>query len=354
MIPVIGEAADLVNGVWYAAQGDWKNAAMSFASMIPVAGAAIAGTRLGAKAVKYATKYTSRISKASPVRKVSGWTSRSGPRAGAGKAGGGKSGWSSSGSSKKLWSGKGSGGKPATSGSRRTASGPACKNSFVPGTEVLLADSTSKPIEELKGGDKVLATDPSTGRTEAREVTAAITGEGDKNLVEITITTAEGKTDSVTATDEHPFWLPEQKKWVNATELQPGQWLQTSAGTKVQITAIRRHTQQQRVHNLTVDDFHTYYVVAGATPLLTHNCDVGSVANGLPKRTKDTDPTVGQIVKIGDTGAATKVGDPFKSGHASFSDDINEFLVDSPHILNPPRVRSTPRSLTWRRSLRGA
>ncbi|RSS73349.1 putative adhesin [Streptomyces sp. WAC06614] len=91
MIPVIGEAADLVNGVWYAAQGDWKNAAMSFASMIPVAGSAIAGTRLAAKTVKYASKYTSKVSKASPVRKVSSWTSRSGPRAGATKAGGSRS-----------------------------------------------------------------------------------------------------------------------------------------------------------------------------------------------------------------------------------------------------------------------
>ncbi|MCX5271010.1 polymorphic toxin-type HINT domain-containing protein [Streptomyces virginiae] len=277
MIPVIGEAADLVNGVWYAAQGDWKNAAMSFASMIPVAGAAIAGTRLGAKAVKYATKYTSRVSKASPVRKAAGWTSRSGPRAGAGKAGGGKAGWSSSGSTKKLWSGKGSSGaKPANSGSRRAASNPGCNagNSFVPGTEILLADGTRKPIEQLKGGEKVLAADPSTGRVQAKEVTAVITGEGDKSLVEITVSTADGKTETVTATDKHPFWVPERGEWANAADLQPGQWLETSAGTKVQITEVRRHTKQQRVYNLSVDDFHTYYALAGSTPLLVHNCNV--------------------------------------------------------------------------------
>ncbi|MFD3328696.1 polymorphic toxin-type HINT domain-containing protein [Streptomyces sp. NPDC058701] len=272
MIPVIGEVADLANGVWYAAQGDWKNAAISFASMIPVAGAAIAGARIAYKASKYGSRYAGKATKASPSRKYGGWSSRSGPKAGGSKFDGGKSGWSSSGSSKKQWSGKKSGGKPANSGSRRTATKTSCDNSFVPGTTVLLADGTRKPIEELKGGDKVLAADPSTGRIEAKAVTAVITGEGNKNLVEIKVTTPDGKTESVTATDNHPFWLPERQEWADATKLQPGQWLETSAGTKVQITAVRRHTQQQRVHNLTVDDLHTYYVGAGAAGVLTHNC----------------------------------------------------------------------------------
>ncbi|GLW12290.1 hypothetical protein Misp01_74180 [Microtetraspora sp. NBRC 13810] len=48
-------------------------------------------------------------------------------------------------------------------------------------------------------------------------------------------------------------------------------WLQTSAGTHVQLTAVKKWTTTQRVHNLTVDDLHTYYVLAGATPILVHN-----------------------------------------------------------------------------------
>ncbi|MEV4477977.1 hypothetical protein, partial [Nonomuraea sp. NPDC049504] len=48
-------------------------------------------------------------------------------------------------------------------------------------------------------------------------------------------------------------------------------WLQTSAGTYVQITAVEHRTATQRVHNLTVEDFHTYHVVAGTTPVLVHN-----------------------------------------------------------------------------------
>ncbi|MFG3001542.1 polymorphic toxin-type HINT domain-containing protein [Streptomyces sp. NPDC048340] len=281
MVPVIGEAADLANGIWYAAEGDWKNAALSVASMVPVAGAAIAGTRVGVKVAKAVSKATTKVTKASPVSKVSGWAPRSGPAPGASKAGGGKTSKLSSGgrSSSGSKAGKSSGSKPANAGSRKSqGANPSCKtNSFVPGTEVQLADGTRKPIEQLKNGDKVLASDPATGRVEAKDVTAVITGEGTKNLVEIAITDQDGSTEkTVTATDKHPFWVPELREWVDAEKLQPGQWLETSSGTKVQITAVRKYTKQQAVHNLTVSDLHTYYVLAGATPVLVHNCgDVG-------------------------------------------------------------------------------
>ncbi|MEV4078286.1 RHS repeat-associated core domain-containing protein [Nonomuraea fuscirosea] len=51
-------------------------------------------------------------------------------------------------------------------------------NSFAPGTKVVLADGTSKPIEQIRTGDQVLATDPQTGKTEAKPVIAIITGVG--------------------------------------------------------------------------------------------------------------------------------------------------------------------------------
>ncbi|MGW4460559.1 hypothetical protein ACWEJQ_31000 [Streptomyces albidoflavus] len=42
----------------------------------------------------------------------------------------------------------------------------------------------------------------------------------------------------------------------------------------MQITAITQRTTQATVHNLTVAGTHTYYVVAGSTPVLVHNCNV--------------------------------------------------------------------------------
>ncbi|QSB13575.1 hypothetical protein JQS43_18560 [Natronosporangium hydrolyticum] len=53
-------------------------------------------------------------------------------------------------------------------------------NSFLPGTAVLLANGQTRPIEDVEVGDLVLATDPETGQTQAREVTATIFGTATK------------------------------------------------------------------------------------------------------------------------------------------------------------------------------
>src|SRR5690606_7255829 len=70
-------------------------------------------------------------------------------------------------------------------------------NSFAPGTLVLMADGSRKPIEEIKVGDKVLATDPKTGETKAKTVTATILGDGAKDLVKVTIRTTEATPSAV-------------------------------------------------------------------------------------------------------------------------------------------------------------
>ncbi len=170
----------------------------------------------------------------------------------------------------------GGGAGKSTSGAGRSnagTSGGSC-NSFVPGTRVLMADGTTKPIEQVEAGDKVFATDPETGETRIETVTAEITGKGTKILVTLTIKTAgdDGATAEITATDNHPFWVSDIHAWVNATDLQVGQWLRTSAGTYVQISAIERRTAYAIVHNLTVANLHTYYVFAGENPVLVHNC----------------------------------------------------------------------------------
>jgi hypothetical protein len=153
-----------------------------------------------------------------------------------------------------------------------------CKvgNSFTPDTKVLMADGSAKKIEDVDIGDKVLATDPETGETKVETVTAEIKGKGVKHLVKVTVDT-DGKkgpkTASVTATDGHPFWVPELGEWIDATDLAAGAWLRTRAGTRVQVTSVERWTVgSAMVHNLTVSDLHTYYVLAGATPALSHNC----------------------------------------------------------------------------------
>ena len=186
---------------------------------------------------------------------------------------------------------------------RRNLAKAACKgNSFTPDTKVLMADGNWKPIEEVKIGDKVVATDPESGNTRAEPVVDTIVGQGEKNLVQITVDTTglrpfwptdEGlkkpasplrpKSGVVIATDAHPFWVAGNlNKWVNATDLKPGMWLRTSAGTYVQVTATKHWTaHHQRVHNLTVADLHTYYVDAGDAQVLVHNAGGCFVPGGV-------------------------------------------------------------------------
>jgi RHS repeat-associated protein len=151
-------------------------------------------------------------------------------------------------------------------------------NSFVAGTKVLMADGSSKPIEKVRPGDKVVATDPETGRTSVQTAAATIVGKGSKDLVRITLKTHDGSTakaatTTVTATAGHPFWVPTVREWVEAGDLKPGQWLQTSEGAWFRIDTVTRWTAEAKVHNLTVTDVHTYYVRAGSQTLLNHNCD---------------------------------------------------------------------------------
>ncbi|MGW8436126.1 RHS repeat-associated core domain-containing protein [Nocardiopsis sp. NPDC055879] len=177
-------------------------------------------------------------------------------------------------------------------GGSRNSEGPSC-NSFAPGALVLMSDGTSKPIEEIRAGEQVLATDPETGEEGPREVLATIIGSGIKTLVEITVDTTTqievseldqvtldevsglpGPTvlgDVIIATDEHPFWSPESETWVDAIDLVPGMWLLSSEGTLVQVNGIQAWTQTAKVHNLTVQGIHTYYVTVGSLDVLNHN-----------------------------------------------------------------------------------
>ncbi|HET6532887.1 MAG TPA: LamG-like jellyroll fold domain-containing protein [Actinoplanes sp.] len=168
-----------------------------------------------------------------------------------------------------------SAGVTARSPLRATAEG-SCPNSFAPATAVVMADGTTKRIGDVKVGDLVLATDPTTGRTEKRAVTALIIGVGEKRMVELTVDVDGDKGDrtaTITATDGHPFWAPDLRRWVDAGELAAGSMLQTGAGTYVRVDAVKRWTaQKQRVHNLTVDGLHTYYVGAANRSVLVHNC----------------------------------------------------------------------------------
>jgi hypothetical protein len=143
-------------------------------------------------------------------------------------------------------------------------------NSFTGDTQVRMADGSTKPISEVREGDSVLATDPTTGRTGGEQVTNVIVGSGQKNLVEINVDSGTG-TEKVTATEGHPFWVESENRWVDAKDLKPGYQLETADHRPATVVGTRSWTQRQTVYNLTVDSLHTFFVVAGGTDLLVHN-----------------------------------------------------------------------------------
>jgi RHS repeat-associated protein len=203
-IPIVSQACDVGNALGYAIEGDWANAGMSAAGLIPVAGDAATAAR----AVNSARK-----------------------------------------------------------------AGKAC--SFTGETRVLMADGSTKPIAEVKVGDKVMAADPQSGETAARVVTYVVVHKD--NVLDLV--TEDGT--RITTTEDHPFWNETDRQWQRADQLGSGDSLVDASGKKVRVRGLAAGTVRiADAYNLTVDDLHTYYVLAETTPVLVHNCKGGVDASG--------------------------------------------------------------------------
>ncbi|MEV6491585.1 polymorphic toxin-type HINT domain-containing protein, partial [Actinoplanes sp. NPDC051633] len=302
LVPGVGEVADLANAAWYAAEGDYGNAALSAASAIPFAGYAASAVKAG----KYAAKGVDAAQSAgkaadsarsgakaantaqaggkaapSPGKAASGG---GGPTGGAKAAGGGGSagpakagggGASRGGGSPSRAGGGASKGGSGSGGTAASRGANCAANSFVPGTSVLMADGTYRAIEDIKVGDEVLATDPELGISAARPVVALIEGSGEKDLVAVTVDTdgpAGSASGTVIATDGHPIWAENKGAFVDAGDLAAGDEVRTPDGDLVRVIGTSSWTENREVHNLTVEGIHTYYVRVGDTPVLVHNC----------------------------------------------------------------------------------
>ncbi|MFF2624829.1 RHS repeat-associated core domain-containing protein [Kitasatospora griseola] len=147
-----------------------------------------------------------------------------------------------------------------------------CGNSFPPGTLVLMADGTAKPIDQVSQNDTVISSDPETGATNPEPVVATIYTPDDTQFTTLTITdNASGATSKLTSTAHHPYWDATTRQWTDARDLTPGHELQTVQGTATTTAVSTYSTTARAAYNLTVAEFHTYYVVTGNTPILVHN-----------------------------------------------------------------------------------
>jgi len=133
-----------------------------------------------------------------------------------------------------------------------------------------MADGSRKSIEEVNVGDMVLATDPETGETVAREVTHLWVHRD--TVFDVVV---DG--DVITTTEDHPFWNESDEEWQRADQLDEGDLVRGANGHTLEVQGFyKRSARTTTAYNLAVDEVHTYYVGAGEDSVLVHNdCPLG-------------------------------------------------------------------------------
>lgn len=84
---------------------------------------------------------------------------------------------------------------------------------FSPDTPVLLDRGKTKPIADVKIGDKVEAADPETGKHDGPHTVTATWINHDTGLADVTIQGPNGKPATLHTTSKHPFWDDTTRVW---------------------------------------------------------------------------------------------------------------------------------------------
>ncbi|MGW2697803.1 polymorphic toxin-type HINT domain-containing protein [Streptomyces sp. NPDC001296] len=82
-----------------------------------------------------------------------------------------------------------------------------------------------------------------------------------------------GRAEVIHTTSTHPFYDATTHTWLPAGKLPRGDALNTATDHHAYVVATHPTPGAANRWNLTVQQLHTYYVVAGGTPVLVHNCN---------------------------------------------------------------------------------
>ncbi|WP_030683535.1 RHS repeat-associated core domain-containing protein, partial [Streptomyces cellulosae] len=110
----------------------------------------------------------------------------------------------------------------------------------------------------------------------------------------------------LTTTFHHPFYDETQSAFVDAKDLHTGDVLQTPTGT-AEVTGVRLYHANTTTYDLTIGSLHTYYVKAGNTPVLVHNCD-GATLELKYKKSWNADQIAAADRKVAALNAAGSAG----------------------------------------------
>ncbi|MBY8876850.1 LamG-like jellyroll fold domain-containing protein [Actinacidiphila acidipaludis] len=119
---------------------------------------------------------------------------------------------------------------------------------------------------------------------------------------------ATAKAAHLTTTFHHPFYDETRSSFVDARDLHAGDVLQTPTGT-AEVTGVRIYHANTTTYDLTIGSLHTYYVEAGATPVLVHNCQFSDRATEINNVLDDGTPGGKMLAKNGTT-AVTRAMKP--------------------------------------------
>ena len=145
--------------------------------------------------------------------------------------------------------------------------------SFTPSTEVRLANGSSISLDQIKIGDRVLATNPKTGKTQAESVTAVLVNH-DSDLLNLVVRTAAGDK-VINTTQHHLIYDLTTRSWTQAEQLHAGDHLFASDGLLATVVGSQVVPGSAYMWDLTVNNDHDFYVSVGAgsqTAVLVHNC----------------------------------------------------------------------------------
>ncbi|WP_307783110.1 polymorphic toxin-type HINT domain-containing protein [Streptomyces sp. MBT53] len=162
--------------------------------------------------------------------------------------------------------------------------------SFTPTTAVLMADGNTKAIGKIKAGDKVQAANPKTGKHQGARTVQHVWINHDHDLLDVTIRTKDGHTATIHTTANHPFWDDTRHTWVPAGKLHRGDALNTDTNNHAYVVTTKTTPGAADRWNLTVQQLHTYYVLAGSTSVLVHN----SSCTSLPSTSTDRFAVIGR------------------------------------------------------------
>jgi RHS repeat-associated protein len=150
--------------------------------------------------------------------------------------------------------------------------------SFTAATLVLMASGPAEPIAALKPGDKVLATNTKTGKTQAEPI-ADVLVHRDNDLYDLKIRAGK-RTAVIATTRNHLFWVPAASgrggHWVKAADLAHGTRLRTpdraNTATVVAGWVPPQHAGWMWDLSVPGNNDHDFYIDTVAAPVLVHNC----------------------------------------------------------------------------------